>query len=1438
MSSLTQLLSPLSLTVSSLQTQQPTFQKQSPQPTTTTTVTTFTPISTKTPPKPRSESRSTASWIEALRSQTRSNHFREAISTYIEMTMAGEKPNNFAFPAVLKAVTGIQDLNCGEQIHAASVKLGYSESSVTVANTLINMYGKCGDIRDVFKVFDRIPQRDQVSWNSMISALCQFEEWELALEAFRMMQLDRVEPSSFTLVSVALACSNLSKRDGLRLGKQVHGYGLRVDDQKTFTNNALMAMYAKLGRVDDSKAMFELYGDRDMVSWNTMISSFSQSDRFKEALTFLRLMVLEGIKPDGVTIASVLPACSHLELLYLGKEIHAYALRNDELIGNSFVGSALVDMYCNCKKVESGRSVFDGILERRLGLWNAMIAGYAQNGFNDKALILFMEMVEVSGLFPNTTTMASALPACVDCEAFSDKEGMHGYVVKLGFGTDRYVQNALMDMYCRMGKIEVSKYIFNSMEIRDIVSWNTMITAYVLCGCHETALVMLNEMQRFKEKNDECEDERNIPYKPNAITLMTILPGCAALAALAKGKEIHAYAIRNALASDVAVGSALVDMYAKCGCLNLSRRIFDCMPVRNIITWNVIIMAYGMHGKGEEAFELFKSMVGKEHRGEEVEPNEVTFIAIFASCSHSGLLNEGVNLFYRMKDDYGIEPTSDHYACVVDLLGRAGQLEEAYELVNAMPYEFDKIGAWSSLLGACRIHQNVEFGEIAAKNLLCLEPNVASHYVLLSNIYSSASLWDKATEVRKNMKEMGVRKEPGCSWIEFDDEVHKFTAGDSLHPQSEKLHGFLETLAERMRKEGYVPDTSCVLHNVDEEEKENLLCGHSEKLAIAFGILNTPPGTTIRVAKNLRVCNDCHVATKFISKIVGREIIVRDLRRFHHFRDGSCSCGDYCGICVLVRLETAVKSSSEMALLSKLLCITLDVTGTLIAYKGELGDYYCMAAKSVGLPCPDYKRVHEGYKLAYSDMAKKYPCFGHAAKMPNIVWRKTCVRDSFVRAGYDYDEETFEKIFRRIYSTFGSAAPYTVFPDSQPFLRWVRENSLEVGLVSNAEYRYNVGFECVEKPDPRLYEIALERAGNIALEEALHIRDSMRKDYLPAKSSGMHALLLDRFKTPDADNWRKSGVPVLSLHSLLLGSNILFSAWSTFKDEAVARLNELGKVSDSDGYLEKTYLSPASIIAGNIIRSWMEEAGLRIDTVIDAGIFDGALGIISALSALKVLNINVQLKKLKRPVEVIAFSDEEGVRFQSTFLGSAAIAGVFTSFSVADTWSDSAKCSKRELYRKYDPESVWGYIKHHIEQGPVPGSVGLPLGVVKGIAGQTRIKVTMKGSQGHAGTVPMSMRQDPMAAAAELIVLLESICKRPEDFLSYDDQCKGFSVESLVCTVGEISYWPSASNVIPGETCEQLMTWDGKLLYANYLTGCIKYVIAILFPVILNVSGL
>ncbi|KAG9455481.1 hypothetical protein H6P81_008385 [Aristolochia fimbriata] len=614
---------------------------------------------------------------------------RRHLRLHIAMTSAGIPPDNFAFPAVLKCVTALHDLNIGKQLHAAVVKFGYHVSSVTVANTLLTMYAKCGELGDVFRVFDRISDRDQVSWNSFVAALCHFEEWMFALEAFRIIVSQGVEPSSFTLVSVTLACSQLNRREGSRLGK----------------------------------APFE----------------------------------------------------------------------------NPFVSSALVDMYCNCKQVGSGRRVFDRVSELRIGLLNAMMGGYTLNGLNEEALKLFLKMEEVAGLIPNATTLAIVVTACVRCKAFRRKEDIHGYVVKLGYDGDLYVQNALMDMYSRLGKVDLSLKIFDAiMENRDLISWNTIITGYVINGLHDAALHLMAEMQNKKHPEKKPDYTANIVFKPNTITLMTVLPGCAALAALAKGKEIHTYAVRHNLVKEVTVGSALVDMYSKCGCLKLSREVFNRMPKRNVITWNVLIMAYGMHGYGEEALKLFKDMESQDS----VRPNEVTFIALFAACSHSGLVDEGLEIFYKMKENHGIEPTPDHYACVVDLLGRAGKLEDAYQIVNSMSTGPDQAGAWSSLLGACRIHGNVKLGEIAAKNLLVLEPNVASHYVLLSNIYSSAGLWNQSMEVRRKMKEIGVRKEPGCSWIEMGDEVRKFTAGDGSHNQSARLHGFLEELLERMKKEG------------------------------------------------------------------------------------------------------------------------------------------------------------------------------------------------------------------------------------------------------------------------------------------------------------------------------------------------------------------------------------------------------------------------------------------------------------------------------------------------------------------------------------------------------------------------------------------------------------------------------------------------------------
>ncbi|KAF3774383.1 Pentatricopeptide repeat-containing protein [Nymphaea thermarum] len=823
-------------------------------------------------------------WTEKIREFTRSGQYNDALSTYINMLCTGVSVDNFVFPAVIKAATALGDLSVGRQTHGLAVKTGY-DCSTAVCNTIITLYGRCGRTVDALQLFDAMPQRDHVSWNSVIAALCEAEDYEMALWLFREMQREpHVEPTSFTLVSGALACGRLHE---LLLGRELHGFAMKCGllDAQTFASNALISMYASLGKIKEARAVFNLaHAGRniDLVSWNTMIAAYTHNDFSVEALHFFYLLMTEEHVPelDGVTIASILPACAQTRCLRLGREIHAFALRNKGIFLNDYVASALVDMYCNCGRVGAGVKVFEMVpSNKKIGLWNAMITGYAQNEFDSDALELFVDMLS-NGITPNPTTMASVLPACSRSHGFNGGRDVHSMVLKLGFVLDRFVQNALVDMYSRVGKIEISKRIFQLMGNRDLVSWNTMITGYVICGYHDEALKLLGEIQKSSGGY----------LRPNSVTLMAALPACAYLAALTKGKEMHSYALKNDLLySNIGVGSALVDVYAKCGCLGVARRVFDEMPERNVITWNSLILGYGMHGQGEEALDLFYKLETEE----KVQPNEVTFIAVLAACSHSGLVKQGKEIFDKLRRiEYTIEPQPDHYACMVDLLGRAGQVEEAYELILSMSNKPDA-SVWSSLLGACRIHNNVALGEIAADHLFALEPQVPSHYVLLSNIYAASGQWEAVTKVRGTMKERGVKKEPGCSWIEIGNEIHNFLVGDGVHQQCEQVYEFLDELLEEMKKGGYVPDTSCVLHDIEDDQKELLLHRHSERLAIAFGILNTPPGAVIRVTKNLRVCNDCHNAIKIISKITERRILVRDIRRFHHFRDGECSCGDY-----------------------------------------------------------------------------------------------------------------------------------------------------------------------------------------------------------------------------------------------------------------------------------------------------------------------------------------------------------------------------------------------------------------------------------------------------------------------------------------------------------------------------------------------------------------
>jgi pentatricopeptide repeat protein len=421
--------------------------------------------------------------------------------------------------------------------------------------------------------------------------------------------------------------------------------------------------------------------------------------------------------------------------------------------------------------------------------------------------------------------------------------------------------------------------MFDSIEPKDkdVVSWTVMIGGYAQHGEANDALELFSWM--FKQDG---------LVKPNCFTISCALIACARLAALRLGRQIHAYILRNHFDSAfLYVANCLIDMYAKSGDIDVARFVFDNLKQKNFVSWTSLMTGYGMHGRGKEALEVFDEM-----RRVGLQPDGVTLLVVLYACSHSGMIDQGIEFFNSMSKEFGVIPGQEHYACMVDLLGRAGRLNEAMELIEGMQMEPSSI-VWVALLSGCRIHANVELGEHAAKQLLELNSENDGSYTLLSNIYANARRWKDVARVRSLMKNSGIRKRPGCSWVQGKKGTTTFYVADKTHPQSKQIYEILRSLTQRIKVLGYVPETSFALHDVDDEEKVDLLFEHSEKLALAYGILISAPGAPIRITKNLRVCGDCHNAITYISMIIDHEIILRDSSRFHHFKKGSCSCRGY-----------------------------------------------------------------------------------------------------------------------------------------------------------------------------------------------------------------------------------------------------------------------------------------------------------------------------------------------------------------------------------------------------------------------------------------------------------------------------------------------------------------------------------------------------------------
>lgn len=434
---------------------------------------------------------------------------------------------------------------------------------------------------------------------------------------------------------------------------------------------------------------------------------------------------------------------------------------------------------------------------------------------------------------------------------------------------------SLLDGYTKLGDVKPAREIFNKLRDRDVIAWTAMIVGYVHNGLWNDALELFRLMV-------------NEGPEPNSYTLAAMLSVSSSLATLEHGKQIHASAIKAGESSTASVTNALIAMYAKSGSINIAKRVFDLTSgKKETVSWTSMIMALAQHGLGEEAINLFERMLSVG-----MKPDHVTYVGVLSACTHVGLVEQGRKYYNMMTEVHEIKPTLSHYACMIDLYGRAGLLQEAYHFIESMPIEPDNI-AWGSLLASCKVHKNADLAKVAAERLLLIDPGNSGAYSALANVYSACGKWENAAKTRKLMKDRGVRKEKGFSWIHMKNKVHAFGVEDVIHPQKDEIYKLMDEIWEEIKKMGFIPDTQSVLHDLEEEVKEQILKHHSEKLAIAFGLLSTPENTVLRIMKNLRVCNDCHSAIKFISKLVGREIIVRDATRFHHFKDGSCSCRDY-----------------------------------------------------------------------------------------------------------------------------------------------------------------------------------------------------------------------------------------------------------------------------------------------------------------------------------------------------------------------------------------------------------------------------------------------------------------------------------------------------------------------------------------------------------------
>ncbi|XP_020092061.1 pentatricopeptide repeat-containing protein At4g13650-like [Ananas comosus] len=634
-------------------------------------------------------------------------------------------------------------------VHGLSLKLGCLVSTF-LCNHLLCAYVS-RSMQDARKVFDEMPQRNVVTWTLLISGYTRLGNLKNGIFLLRGMLNDGgLLPNTFTFGSMISGCARArDSRTGIQLHCHTIKFGVEYD---SFVAGTLIDMYAKCGEIESSWRVFDQTSYKDVVSWTSMITCFANSEQYmfkKSALDLFKDMIRWKVWPVGMTFSSLLKIFDKPGKLGIGKQVHGWIVKLGIEVDN-LLGSALISMYGKCGGVDEIIRLSTR-LSRDVVSGTSLLVSFMQNGYNKEAIDVFQKMIdEKVAIDPSVIT--SVAVACASLGQLATGKEIHCYTVRSRFISDVSTANAIISLYGRCGDVKSADRLFQQMRDKDIISWTALLTCYGQNDCGEEALILFRRMLR---------EGLSAPV----FSVTGALRACSILTNLQMGQQIHSKAVKLGIGDNLSVENSLITMYAKCGNVDFALKVFFLMPERNIVSWNALINGFSQHGHENDALKLFVLM-----QEEGIKPDDYTFTGILASCSRMGLVEEGCEYFEQMSTEYELEPKMEQYACMVDLFGRAGRLNDAIEFIDAMPCEPDRL-VWETLLTSCKVHGYVELGRFAAKKVLEMRPEDPSPYVSLASIHASMGMWDRKAHIRTMMRDQGIRKDTGMSWVEAQEQI-------------------------------------------------------------------------------------------------------------------------------------------------------------------------------------------------------------------------------------------------------------------------------------------------------------------------------------------------------------------------------------------------------------------------------------------------------------------------------------------------------------------------------------------------------------------------------------------------------------------------------------------------------------------------------------------